>query len=147
MCATNLVFHFQAPRCLRQCVWFSKSFAGRVARFLFRICVVLRSGEYFIRFVSRLKWEPRWLDCPAAMITNVFTQPAQIRRMRNDNSICEVCQEIARVFATMFALVKSRDDDRSSRNSVSCFSVVCISRRAVFCVQCDCLWSSVLVSA
>ena len=81
-----------------------------------------RFGEYVIRFMSRLKLETLWCGfCAAAMFANVFTPSAQIRRMRNDNSICGVFQvisPIASLGATKIVLVQSRDDDRSSRHRV-----------------------------
>ena len=52
------------------------------------------------------------------MIANVFTPSAQIRRMRNDNSIRGISGDfsIASLGATKIVLVQSRDHDRSSRH-------------------------------
>ena len=81
-----------ATMCSTKCL-VVQYFACRVARFLFRMCVVFFFGECSIRFMSRLKLQQLYCGfCAAAMIALVFTQ---IRRMRVKDSICGVCQEIS----------------------------------------------------
>ena len=115
-------FHFQAPRCVWHNVWFSKSFVGLVARFLFRTWVLFR---FFLKtlFDSCHGWNENRFDCimqSSRSFIWLFTSRKYVGYATIKASVKNVSCCRGHVLPSSL-LFQRRDDDRSCRRDLFFF--------------------------